>query len=55
MQPVIYRCPKECPIHKQCFVLKSAAQIEEPIHVLQKCPAEHNNDILITIGGQRPP
>jgi hypothetical protein len=55
MLEVIYRCQKKCPINKQCFVLKSLGPIKEPIRVLQKCPAEHGKDILLTIGGERPP
>ena len=55
MPEIIYRCKKKCPLNKQCFILKSPEHIKEPIRVLQKCPAEHNKDILLTVGGQRPP
>ena len=55
MAEVIYRCQKECLIKKRCFILKSLGYIKEPIQVLYKCPAEHGKDILLTIGGQRPP
>ena len=54
MQEIIYRCQKACPIKKNCFILKVQERIKEPIKVLQKCPAE-KKDILIRIGGERPP
>ena len=52
---VIYRCQEKCPINKRCFILKSLKPIQEPIQVLQKCPAVHNKDIILTIGGELPP
>ena len=55
MPEVIYRCQRKCPLKKRCFILKSSGPIKEPIPVLQKCPAEHGKDILLTIGGERPP
>ncbi len=55
MPEVIYRCHKHCPLKKRCFILKSPGHINEPIRVLQKCPAERGKDILLTIGGERPP
>lgn len=55
LNAIVYRCPRKCPIHKRCFILKSAEQIKIPIQVLQKCPANHNKDILISIGDPRPP
>jgi hypothetical protein len=54
MKEIQYRCPKNCPIQKKCFILKTAEPIKEPIRVLQKCPAK-KKDIPITIGGKRPP
>lgn len=54
MQQIIYRCTKNCPYRKKCFILKVQEQIKEPIKVLQKCPVE-KKDILISIGGERPP
>lgn len=52
-QEYIYKCPKECPIHKHCFVIKLAQPLKEPLPVLYKCCAA-KEDILITIG-KRPP
>lgn len=49
-----YRCPKKCPIGKNCFVIKVTEVIKEPITVLQKCP-DRKADIRIIIGGPRPP
>lgn len=49
-----YRCPKECPIGKHCFVIKVTEAIKEPMTVLQKCP-DRKTDIRIIIGGPRPP
>ena len=49
-----YRCPKECPIGKHCFVIKVTEAIKEPMTVLQKCP-DRKADIRIIIGGPRPP
>ena len=49
-----YRCPKECPIGKHCFVIKVTEAIKEPMTVLQKCP-ERKTDIIINIGGSIPP
>jgi len=54
MTETIYRCKKECPIGKNCFILKVEEHIKEPIKVLHKCPAE-KKDIPIQIGGERPP
>jgi hypothetical protein len=53
--PEIYRCSEKCPINKRCFVVKTFSKLPCPIKVLVKCPAKHNKDILITIGGECPP
>ena len=37
---VVYRCNKSCPIGKRCFILKTAAMLEEPITVWHKCVAK---------------
>lgn len=50
-EPHVYRCTNPCPIHKRCFVLKTADTLREPVAVYQKCPAE-KEDIRIDIGGQ---
>lgn len=54
-EPVIYRCPVQCPIKKSCFIIKVEAPIKEPIPVLKKCEAQNGKDIRIRIGGDRPP
>ena len=51
---VVYRCNKSCPIGKRCFILKTAAMLEEPITVWHKCVAK-KEDIPVTIGGKPPP
>ena len=51
----IYRCSKKCPIHKQCFILKTEKKLPCSIEVLFKCPAKHGKDISITIGANHPP
>jgi hypothetical protein len=53
--PEIYRCSEKCPIKKKCFVIKTLSKLRYPIKVLLKCPAKHNQDITVTIGGDRPP
>ena len=53
-QGYIYRCPKKCPIGKNCFVIKVPERIEHPLTVLLKCIAS-KSDIEVTIGGSRPP
>ena len=30
---VVYRCNKSCPIGKRCFILKTAAMLEERHHL----------------------
>lgn len=47
---VTYRCPVVCPIGKHCFVIKVPEAFTNPLTVLQKCEAKHE-DIKITIGG----
>ena len=54
MQEIVYRCTQKCPIKKKCFILKVQEQIKEPVKVLLKCPVV-KKDILISIGGERPP
>lgn len=54
MQEIVYRCPRHCPIGKKCFILKTTEKIKEPLDVLLKCNAK-KKDILVTIGGERPP
>ena len=54
MQEIIYSCHEKCPIKKHCFILKVPERIKEPVKVLQKCPAV-KKDILLSIGGERPP
>ena len=51
---VVYRCNKSCPIGKRCFILKTAAMLEEPLTGWHKCVAK-NEDIQVTIGGEPPP
>ena len=51
---VVSRCNKSCPIGKRCFILKTAAMLEEPITVWHKCVA-NKEDIPVTIGGKPPP
>ena len=51
---VTYRCPRQCKIHKKCFILKTETSVKQPIAVLHKCLAE-KKDIRIIIGGERPP
>ena len=50
-----YRCTEKCPIHKRCFILKVQQPIASPLKVLQKCPAKNGKDIVVLIGGARPP
>lgn len=52
---VTYRCPKKCPIRKNCFVIKLSAPPAVQIEILFKCPAEKGKDIPIRIGENRPP
>ena len=47
---ITYRCTRDCPIHKQCFILKLTEPLSTEIQVLQKCKAAHGNDIIISIG-----
>ena len=50
-----YRCTEKCPIHKRCFILKVQQPIASPLKVLQKCLAKNGKDIVVLIGGERPP
>lgn len=50
----IYRCTKECPIRKHCFIIKTAMPLASPIVALVKCPAVRK-DIRVIIGSSRPP
>lgn len=50
----VYKCPKQCPIHKHCFVIKLEDQLKQPLTVLLKCVAQ-KGDIKVEIGGERPP
>lgn len=54
-QGYIYNCPKKCPIRKKCFIIKLTSELAQPIEVLKKCEACHGQDIIVTIGGSRPP
>ncbi len=54
MNSYIYKCPKQCPINKKCFVLKTPDILRQPLKVLQKCPAVNGQDILIAIGNKPP-
>lgn len=51
---IIYRCNKECPINKKCFIIKLTQPLKEKVSVLHKCQA-FKKDITIEIGGTRPP
>lgn len=44
----IYRCSRECPIGKKCFVIKVGDKIIHPLRVMQKCKA-YKSDIILTI------
>lgn len=45
----IYRCTKECPWNKQCFIVKTSDELKDEIPVLFKCKVS-GNEILINIG-----
>ena len=55
MNGYIYKCPKQCPIRKNCFILKTEKPLPERIIVYVKCLANKKQDIRIEIGGPRPP
>ena len=44
----IYRCSKDCPINKKCFVIKVSDIITQPLQIKYKCKA-YRRDILIKI------
>ena len=44
----VYRCSKECPIGKRCFVIKVKDKIKLPMQVLFKCKAQ-KREILLKI------
>jgi hypothetical protein len=55
MNSIIYRCPKKCPVNKKCFLLKVSKPINQPIEILQKCPAMHGKDICIILSKESQP
>lgn len=54
-QGTTYRCYKDCPLHKHCFVIKVRDPLTHELTVYQKCPAEKGKDIELTFGKERPP
>ncbi len=44
----VYRCSKQCPIRKKCFVIKVKDLITQPLQVMYKCKA-CKREILISI------
>lgn len=52
-QGYIYNCPRQCPIRKHCFIIKTEQELERPISVLKKCEAEKGRDIKVVIGAAR--
>jgi hypothetical protein len=44
-----YRCTKECPWNKHCFVIKTSCEIQEEIPVIHKCKVT-GKEIAIHIG-----
>lgn len=54
-QGTTYRCYKDCPLHKRCFVIKVRDPLTHELTVYQKCPAEKGRDIELTFGKERPP
>lgn len=50
----VYRCPKQCKIHKHCFIIKTQNPIKQPLAVLHKCK-DAKKDILLIIGEEHPP
>ena len=49
-----YRCPRNCPINKKCFILKSKNELPSSLTVLVKCPNEKGKDIEVEIGKTKP-
>ncbi len=49
-----YRCTKNCPINKHCFVIKTKEKLKEEVVVLVKCVNEKGKDIEIKIGESPP-
>lgn len=49
-----YRCNKECPIHKHCFIVKLKDPLPIPVTVLLKCKVS-KLDVEVTIGPDQPP
>ncbi|ROR28131.1 hypothetical protein EDD66_10569 [Mobilisporobacter senegalensis] len=45
----VYRCTKDCPWKKHCFVIKTPYELKEEMPVIYKCKGT-GNEILIHIG-----
>ena len=54
-QGTIYRCNRNCPLHKRCFVIKVKAPLTQELTVYQKCEAKKGKDIELKLGKERPP
>lgn len=54
-QGTIYRCYKDCPLHKRCFVIKVKKPLLHELTVYQKCEAKKGKDIVLKFGKERPP
>ncbi len=50
----IYRCTRNCPINKHCFVIKTKEKLKEEVVVFMKCVEKKGEDIEIKIG-EKPP
>lgn len=49
-----YRCNRNCPIRKNCFIIKLKEPLPTPVTVLFKCKAT-KSDVEVTIGPDQPP
>ena len=45
---IIFRCPKDCPWNKQCFIFKTQGEVNGELVILHKCDVT-KEDIPIRI------
>lgn len=53
MNEIIYRCPKNCPWNKQCFICKVQGEINGELVILHKCDVKKRTSLFALKKGRQ--
>lgn len=52
VEEIIFRCPKDCPWNKQCFIFKTQGEVSGELVILHKCHVTKEDIPILIKEGQ---